>query len=140
MSKSGVILLIEDDTDDQLIFKLTLAEMNVKNEVLMFNTTAAALDFLDKTTQSIFIIFCDINLPGGSGLDFKMDIDSNPTLRRKSIPFIFHSTAAMPEQVEMAYTQMTVQGFFKKTSSVTDNKLQLKMIIDYWMSCKHPNN
>jgi CheY-like chemotaxis protein len=140
MSKSGVIILIDDDADDQLIFKLTLAEMKVNNEIVIFNTTAAALDFLDRTTRSIFIIFCDINLPGESGLDFKLDIDSNPTLRRKSIPFIFHSSAAMPEQVEMAYTQMTVQGFFKKTSSVTDNKLQLKMIIDYWMSCKHPNN
>ena len=139
MSKSGIILLIEDDEDDQLIFKLTLADMKVKNEVMIFNTTAAALDFLDKTTQSIFIIFCDINLPGGSGLDFKMDIDNNPTLRRKSIPFIFHSTAAMPEQVDMAYTQMTVQGFFKKSSSMDVNRLQLKMIIDYWMSCKHPN-
>lgn len=139
MSKSGVILLVEDDMDDKDVLVKTIRDVGVKNEIVWLETTQAALDFLLFATQSIFIILSDINLPGNSGLDLKLKIDSNPKLRKRSIPFIFFSTSASQKDVNDAYTKMTVQGFFKKGADYDETKVMIKTIFDYWTICKHPN-
>ena len=60
-------------------------------------------------------------------------------LRKKSIPFVFFSTAANKQEIERAY-EMMVQGYFKKKNSMDGIKSTLKIIMDYWTLCKHPNN
>jgi CheY-like chemotaxis protein len=88
MSKMGPIVVIEDDEDDRQLFISAVRDLNIENAIEWFPETASAMDFLINTTASVFLIFCDINLPGSDGLDFKRQIDRNPELRRKSIPFI----------------------------------------------------
>jgi DNA-binding NarL/FixJ family response regulator len=75
-----------------------------------------ALQYLAATDEKPFIIICDVNRPQTSGLDFRQKINANEYLRRKSIPFIFLSTAAQPVHVIDAY-DLTVQGFFIKPAS-----------------------
>lgn len=140
MGYRGNILLIEDDEDDVFFFKELVAELGIKNTIITFNNTADGLDFLDQTAEDIFIIFSDINLPKRNGLQFKHDIDANPTLRRKSIPFIFYSTTANRDDVNEAFETLTVQGFFKKGNDYHLAKEQLHKIMQYWECCEHPNN
>lgn len=140
MAKSGPIIIIEDDADDEEIFRAVLGELNVTNELVCFRTTKEAFQFLSATTEAPFIILSDINLPGQTGLNFKRQLDSDPVLRRKSIPFIFYSTSANQEEVTEAYTQMTIQGFFQKAGKIEDIKKHLKLIFDYWKECRHPNS
>ena len=99
-----------------------------------------ALDYLKTTKEKPFVILCDINLPVMNGIAFKQDIDYNPDLRNKSIPFIFFSTSAERSQVNKAYTELTVQGYFKKESSVEEISKSLSVILAYWELCKHPNS
>lgn len=139
MSKSGPILIIEDDSDDKEILENIVRELNYKNTIVWCDTTEDAFEYLCNTTQPVFIIFCDINLPGKNGLEFKKDVDANPELRKKSIPFIFYSTSASQQSVNEAYTQMTVQGFFKKGIDYKAIKSNIKLILDYWCACIHPN-
>jgi len=139
MSNKGNILLIEDDADDIFVFKELITVLGMKNNVITFNETNDALEYLDQTTDDIFIIFSDINIPKRNGLQFKHDIDSNPTLRRKSIPFIFYSTTANKDAVAEAFETLTVQGFFKKGNDFENAKEQLSTIMKYWESCEHPN-
>ena len=98
------------------------------------------MNYLISTEDSVFIIFCDINLPGQNGLDFKKNIDANPELRNKSIPFVFFSTSANQHDVNKAYREMTIQGFFKKPSGYKNLKSILSNIFSYWQNCKHPNS
>jgi CheY-like chemotaxis protein len=140
MPKHGPLVIIEDDEDDIKIFTEVVRELKIKNEVKWFTHTDAAFSYLMSTEDKIFVIFCDINLPGKNGLDFKRDIDCNPELRKKSIPFIFYSTVARESDVNAAYINMTVQGFFKKGNSHDEIKNTLQIIFDYWMLCKHPND
>jgi hypothetical protein len=35
--------------------------------------------------------------------------------------------------------EMTVQGFFQKGYSYEEIKTTIKLIVDCWMVCKHPN-
>jgi CheY-like chemotaxis protein len=140
MSKSGPIVIVEDDADDKEIFEMALKELSVENEIVWFTDPATAYHYLQATTEVIFLIFCDINLPGKSGMEFKRDIDSNPELRKKSIPFIFMSTTASQKDVNDAYTKMVVQGFFKKETDYNAIKKVISSILEYWRYCKHPNS
>ncbi len=139
MAKAGPIILIEDDIDDQNILGEALREIGVTNEVISFLNAPEAFTYLKTTTEQPFIILCDVNLPKQNGIDFKRQIDSDPQLRKKSIPFLFFSTSVDQNSVNEAYTEMTVQGFFQKSNTYKDLKKMVKLIIDYWMACRHPN-
>lgn len=139
MSKNGPIILIEDDADDKAIFEMIIRDLNIPNPVIWFDNTLATYKFLCTTEDSPFLIFCDINLPGQNGLEFKKQIDEIPELRKKSIPFMFFSTTATQEDVNEAYTQMTVQGFFKKGYDYEGMKNMISTIFEYWSICRHPN-
>lgn len=139
MSKTGPIVLIEDDHDDKMVFEEILKDLGVENKLKWFEDTDTAMEFLKESNESVFAIFSDINLPGINGLEFKKKIDSNPELRKKSIPYIFYSTSASQRDVNEAYLEMTVQGFFKKQSDYKEIKKQISIIIEYWKMCIHPN-
>jgi CheY-like chemotaxis protein len=139
MAKTGPIVIIEDDAEDEEIFKDALEELGVSNKIIWFSDPHAAFDYLKKTSEQPFIIFSDVNLPLQNGVELKRKIDADEQLREKSIPFVFYSTFVSQEVVNKAYTQMTVQGFFKKGTSYKEIKSDIKMIVDYWQICKHPN-
>jgi CheY-like chemotaxis protein len=139
MAKNGPIIIIEDDEEDEQIFKDILEELGISNKVIWFADPHPAFEYLKKTREQPFIIFSDVNLPRHSGIELKRNIDADEQLREKSIPFIFYSTFVDQKVVNEAYTQMTVQGFFKKGTSYKEIKSDIKMIVDYWKLCKHPN-
>ncbi len=137
--KSGPIIVIDDDADDRAIFESALEELVINNKRLWFTNCKDAFDYLRKSDEQPFIIFCDVNIPELAGIEFKRQIDKDPSLRRKSIPFIFYSTSVDQATVNEAYTQMTVQGFFQKKDRYDDIKKDIKLILEYWHECRHPN-
>lgn len=139
MAKSGPIILVEDDQDDKEIFEEILRELKVTNKVTWFTNAADTFQYLKSTSERPFIIFCDVNLPRVSGLEFKKKIDEDDELRRKSIPFVFYSTSIEQRIVNWAYTKMTVQGFFQKGNNYAEIKKLVEIIIQYWQACRHPN-
>lgn len=137
--RSGPIILIEDDGDDKYLMEEALAALQIPNKLIWFDNCAEALRYLITATEQPFLILSDINLPGQSGIEFKRDLDNDIRLRKKSIPFLFYSTAVNQFIIDQAYTEMTVQGFFQKPDSFSELKNSLKLIVDYWKLCKHPN-
>ncbi|HEX5651451.1 MAG TPA: response regulator [Chitinophagaceae bacterium] len=137
--KTGPIIIIEDDKEDREIFKDIMEELEVRNELIWFHNSQEALTFFKTTDLKPFIIFCDVNLGGTSGIAIKSQIDADPQLRKKSIPFIFYSTSADQQSVNKAYTEMTVQGYFLKNNSYQEIRDTVKIILDYWKVCRHPN-
>lgn len=139
MATNGPIIIIEDDEDDQEFMGQILEELKVKNKILFFVSCLPAMIYLKETTDSPFLILCDVNLPIKTGIEFKKDIDKDPALRSKSIPFIFYSTSDDQPTVDYAYTQLAVQGFFRKASRLEDIKNIMSIILSYWKHCLHPN-
>jgi len=139
MAKSGPVIVLEDDADDKSIFEEILQDLEITNKLIWFTKTAVTLEYLKTTSEQPFIIFSDINLPVQNGIDFKKELDNDEQLRKKSIPFVFYSTSVDQKTVNDAYTKMTVQGFFKKGNSYDEMKTDIKVIFDYWKTCKHPN-
>jgi CheY-like chemotaxis protein len=140
MPQSGPIIIVEDDKDDQEIIRDILKELKMTNELIFFDKPQVAFDFLKTTVEQPFIILSDINLPEQNGVEFKRQIDEDPQLRAKSIPFIFFSTSADKRAVDTAYKEMTVQGFFQKKSKYDELKSTVKLVMDYWKECRHPNS
>ena len=140
MSKLGPIVIVEDDLDDQEMIQEVMEELGIKNELVFFDRSLKAFEFLKSTTQQPFLILSDVNLPAQNGIEFKRQIDEDRQLREKSIPFVFYSTAVDKNSVNTAYQELTVQGFFKKKNKYEELKKDLKLIVDYWTTCKHPNS
>jgi len=139
MARLGPIVIIEDDVDDEQILKEVLNDLEMKNKVICFEDCSRAWDYLKTTLEKPLVIFCDINLPKQSGLNFKKQIDEDCELREKSIPFIFYTTGIDQKNINEAYTKMTVQVYFQKPSNYNEIKTTIQVILDYWKLCKHPN-
>ena len=136
---SRPIIIVEDDVDDRDIIEDVLKELNIPNPTVFFKRCKEAFEYLMTHGNQPFIILCDINMPDQSGIEFKRQIDSDLILRQKSIPFVFFSTSAEKKYVTQAYSELTVQGFFKKANSYEETKEIVRVILEYWKICKHPN-
>jgi CheY-like chemotaxis protein len=137
---SGPIIIIEDDEDDKELFEDVLKDLNVINKLVWFYSCIDAMVYLASSSEQPFVIFCDVNLPMQNGIEFKKMIDKNENLRKKSIPFVFYSTSVNQSIVNEAYMGMTIQGFFKKGDDYEQIKKDIRLILDYWSACKHPNS
>ncbi|MEO6406915.1 MAG: response regulator [Ferruginibacter sp.] len=138
MAQSGPIIIIEDDLDDQEMLKEALNEVGVQNDIVFFDNGPDAMKHLIHSPQQPFFILCDVNLPKQDGIEFKKELDGNELMRNKSIPFIFYTTFISQYAVNEAYSKLTVQGFFDKSSNYTEFRELVRIIVQYWKLCRHP--
>jgi|SRR5919202_377470 CheY-like chemotaxis protein len=139
MSKQGPILLIEDDEDDQLLISQAIESLAISNPIQIFHNGQEALEYLEVTRQQPFLILCDINMPRLNGLELRAKINQSMYLREKAIPFVFLTTTASMESIREAYHE-SVQGFYQKATSIAGLKKQVRLIVEYWQNCLHPNS
>lgn len=137
--KNGPIIIVEDDRDDKVLFKEVFEELEIKNEIEFFDTAKELINYLMETSENPFIILTAVSLPEVDGTELRKLLIENESLRKKSIPFIFLTTHSNPETVNKAYDLM-VQGYFEKDYNFDDLKNSIRVILDYWNLCKHPNN
>jgi CheY-like chemotaxis protein len=138
MNKSGPIIIIEDDMDDQEILGEIFKELPYKNELIFFGDSMEALEYLTDTDVEPFLVLSDINMPKLSGMELREKVHNNEDLRLKSIPYLFFSTSAEQSHVIDAYSR-SIQGFFVKPSSYDKLKSVLVKIVEYWQDCESPN-
>lgn len=137
MNVRGPILVIDDDLDEQELLETAFRDIGMTNRIFFFRNGLEAYDHLLEAIEKPFLILCDVNMPKMTGLELRDNITSNEILRKKSIPFVFYSTTAKPEEVEQAYN-MCVQGFFEKHLTYNELCEDLRRICGYWASCVHP--
>ncbi len=138
MNKTGPIIIIEDDIDDQEFLKDIYTELNYGNELIFFGDSVKALEYLTKTDIEPFLVLSDINMPKLSGMELREKVHNNEDLRLKSIPYLFFSTSAEQKYVIDAYSR-SIQGFFIKPNNYKKLKEVLVKIIEYWLECESPN-
>jgi CheY-like chemotaxis protein len=140
MAKSGPIIIVEDDPDDQELIESAIRNGGIANKILFFADGETAFAYLKAAPEQPFLILSDVNMPRLNGIEFKRKIDEDSKLREKSIPFVFFTTSTNQESVTEAYTKMTVQGFFTKSYSLEELNSTIKLIMDYWKICRHPHS
>lgn len=138
MNKSGPVIVIEDDKDDQELLSEIFTSLNYKNEIVFFHDGNEALDYLNKTDVTPFLILSDINMPKINGFELRTKIHTNEQLQVKCIPYLFFTTNANKKSVMDAYA-LSVQGFFVKPNSYDQLKNTIFKIMEYWTECIAPN-
>ncbi|MCW3090175.1 MAG: histidine kinase [Ferruginibacter sp.] len=138
MNKSGPIVIIEDDPDDQEILTEIFKSLDYKNEIIFFFDGNDALEYLLASKEKPFLILSDINMPKLNGLELREKVHNNEELKLKCIPYLFLTTAASQKIVIDAYSR-SVQGFFVKPSTYSGLESTIRKIVEYWQQCEAPN-
>lgn len=92
------ILLVDDDADDQYVFKDALQNVD---PTIVVDTAVDGIDALQKLFEnktSPQLIFLDLNMPRMNGKGFLKEIKSSQALQ--SIPVIVYSTSSNPADIE----------------------------------------
>lgn len=139
MNKSGPIIIIEDDTDDQEVLSEIFQKLNYPNKVLFFTDGEKALRHINESEDLPFLILSDINMPKLNGFDLRQKLKTDAELNIKCIPYLFFSTAGNQKSVIDAYS-MSVQGFFIKQHSMSELEKTIHVIMEYWKRCSAPND
>lgn len=139
MNKSGPIIVIEDDLDDQDILTTVFQQLAYENDVVFFSDGEKALDYLKDETIYPFIILSDINMPRLDGFALRNMVLTNGGLSEKCIPYLFFTTSVNEKAVYDAYT-MSVQGFFVKPTNYDKLVETIRRIVEYWQECYSPGS
>jgi two-component SAPR family response regulator len=134
MIAQGPLILVDDDADDQELIIVALREIGFTDEIKLFNSAEAALEYLYNCPELPFMIVSDINMPRMNGISFKKHIDECSVLKSKCIPFIFLSTST--KFIEQT-CDLSIQGYFEKGNSLEDLHETMKIICKYWLRTKH---
>lgn len=137
MNKTGPIIVIEDDEDDQEILVEIFQRLGYENKIVYFMDGNKALEFLNRTDVQPFLILSDINMPKIDGFQLRNKIFTNEQLQTKCIPYLFFTTGANKKAVVDAYA-LSVQGFFIKPNSFDGLERTIRKIIEYWRECIAP--
>ena len=139
MAKNGPLLILEDDEDDREIYQSVMNDLGMRNKIIFFDSGDAMLSFLQETREKPLVIIADINVPRMNGLELRRRIDKNEALRKKSIPFVYLTTIESKEIVDEVY-DLTVQGYFIKKPFYDDIAAQIRIILEYWLIARSPND
>ena len=136
MNKSGPIVIIDDDTDDQELLRELFSDLKLNNEVCIFPDGESAIEFLSTSDAHPFLIVSDIKMPKMDGFELRNLLSSiSETLRLT--PFVFFTTGSTPQVLNHAYS-LSVQGIFQKPVRYAHWKETVQNIIQYWSSCMTP--
>ena len=136
---SAPIIIIDDDEEDQYFFTTILQKLLPQRECFTFHSGDDALHYLKTTQVRPFLIITEVKLRKMDGLELRRQIELDPELKEKAIPFIFFSHPVHLHDVKEAY-ELPIQGYFEKASNMKKVEQQLKSIVDYWQACLHPNS
>jgi CheY-like chemotaxis protein len=126
--KHKTVLLIDDDEDDQHIFKDAIKEVYSGIECVMADNGRDAFLQLEKSSTLPSMIFLDLNMPVMNGFEFLDRIRNND--RFKNIPVVIYTTSDNPLDKKNTLAAGAVL-FFTKTADFKLLKLKLTEILEH---------
>lgn len=130
------VFIIDDDIEELEMIQEIWQELDFKNPLELFSNTEGLFERL-KEHINPFIIITDVNLTRMDGFTLRQKLAEDPSLRYKSIPFVFWSTVASNDQIKKAYDTCG-HGFFIKGTNYNEIKDSLNLIMSYWKTSKVP--
>jgi CheY-like chemotaxis protein len=122
MKTVRTVLLIDDDDEDQEIFRLVIEEIDPSIRCLQSLGAKLALDLLLKKEISPDYIFLDLNMPIMNGFEFLEEVKKIKPVR--DIPVIMLTTSWAKEHIDKA-KQLGAFSFITKPSDMRVLKARL---------------
>jgi len=114
--KPRTILLVDDDTDDQVLFLDALSHVNKTVKCDIANNGLEAMEALRSKTSSPDLIFLDLNMPKMNGYECLVEIKKEHSF--KHIPIVIYSTSRI-ETEKQRTLEMGAKHFFTKPNDFT---------------------
>ena len=137
LSNNFPILIIDDSEGERELVKIAFTELGIDNEIIFFSNGFTFLEYIRSETKGTFLILCDVNMPGLTGMDIKKIVQDDKQLRLKCIPFILFSTSSANTSVKEAYSH-GVQGYFIKPNDIEQLIEIFYAIVCYWNFSETP--
>ena len=119
-------LLVDDDRDDQDIFKFALNKVFPEFRCIIADDGDIAMRILQQQDRSPEFIVMDINLPRLNGLDCLAAIRKIHDLQE--IPIFMYSTCGQSDIIQKCMS-LGASGFYTKSSNLTDLENSLRDIV-----------
>jgi two-component system response regulator len=145
--KSGPILLVEDNRDDEALTLRALKKNNIANDVVIAHDGVEALDYLFGTGAhagrdlSVMpqVVLLDLNLPRIGGLDVLRRIRSDE--RTKWLAVVVLTSSKEDEDIIRSYS-LGANSYVRKPVDFQQFTEAVKMLGLYWLLLHEtpPNN
>lgn len=137
-SSAPLVLRIDDNPDDLLLFQLAWERSRVANPIHCSASCKEAIDYLegrgDFANRAVFplpaVVIIDMRLPDGSALEFLRWVRAHPTLARMVV--IVLSGTAQQEEVNEAYRH-GANSFLLKSANSRHLQDTVSHIQSYWL-------
>lgn len=129
------ILLVEDNPGDVSLFRLAVAESNLRGELHVATTGAEALALLDDdegpvSATSIDIVVLDLNLPDRSGLGVLEELKRDASLG--TTPVLILSTSDDRSEIQEAY-ELGASAYLVKRMAFEDTVALVNALDAFWL-------
>jgi two-component system response regulator len=136
--KEGVILLVEDNPDDETLTLRALKKNNIKNEVVIANDGAEALDYLfgtgvyagrDMSTMPA-VVLLDLQLPKVNGLEVLEHVRANE--RTRALPVVILTSSKEEQDIVRSYS-LGANSYVQKPVDFVQFVDAVKQLGLYWL-------
>lgn len=132
MSRSIVLMLIEDSPSDRELARLALTRAKVSNLLLTAEDGEEALELLnDPEVPRPDLILLDLNMPGMDGREFLTLVKAHEDFR--TIPVVVLTTSDSDEDIEQAYRSYC-SGYVTKPIDLASLQQVVAAIDNYWFA------
>jgi CheY-like chemotaxis protein len=139
MTRSGTILLAEDDQDDALLLTVGLLQAGYRNPISVVTDGEQAIQYLkgegSYANRAKFpipmLMFLDIKMPCIDGFEVLQWIRSRPEWRH--LPVIILTSSYYGAEIERAY-DIGANSFLTKPADFQEYVAALKHVGKYWFS------
>lgn len=123
---ASVILYVDDDSDDLLIFKDILLDINPSIKYLHARNGKEALALLEELVILPDYIFLDINMPVMDGQAFLSQIRADSRFQR--IPVIVYTTSTRSDDKKL-FNELGANDYIVKSSTYVDAKIGIIKVV-----------
>ena len=138
LSKSSVILLVEDNPDDQELTMLAMQDSKIANEVVIARDGAEALEYLFGTgayagrdpLQTPQMVLLDLKLPKLDGLEVLRRIRADA--RTRLTPVVVLTTSREDRDLIESYS-LGANSYIRKPVDFTQFSQAVRQLSLYWL-------
>ncbi|MCB9795441.1 MAG: response regulator [Alphaproteobacteria bacterium] len=136
------LLLVDDDTDDQLLMLEALQEAEVPFELHVVSDGNALRDFLDRKGEHEHaprpsLVLLDLNMPGLNGFDVLRSRNDHALLRR--LPVVVMSASWSERDIALCH-DLGVNSFITKPVTFDQLVDTVRGLAHYWLDvCELPS-
>ena len=132
--KDGTIVVIDDNSNDQVMIKRVLEKKMGFKDIIMLNNGLEAIEYFSESPKIPKLIFLDINMPKLNGLDVLQKLREYEEF--KFMPIIMLTTSNESSDIKESYKR-GANSYLCKPVGFNKYSDMIMTASDYWINTNH---